>query len=179
MLFRSDLTIRHTHISDMVAFKRSFMTQAFNILIIDDEDDVRERLKNILERRGYFVLTAKDGLEGLEIMEKNNISVIFCDIVMPRMDGIEFLEKIKKSNFKAEVIMITGCSTVELCIESLQQNALHYLIKPVSIENILDSLNKAEQRIKAKKMMLKTAVVKHMKERKTFPHYRLISKLPQ
>lgn len=127
------------------------------ILIIDDEIDIRERLKRILERRGYSVLTAEDGLDGLRKVKEEGIDIVYCDIVMPKMDGLEFLKNIREFDLKAEVIMVTGHSTMDRCVESIEQNACGYLTKPLRVVDILNNLSRAERRITEKKEMLKSA----------------------
>jgi len=117
------------------------------ILIIDDEPDVRERLGNILKRRGYYVFTAKDGREGLQKAIENRVDIIICDIFMPNMNGVEFLREIREINLKAEVVVVTGAPTIEVCAEAFERNAVEYLTKPLTIEDILNSLAKAEERI--------------------------------
>ena len=129
------------------------------VLIIDDEADVRERLQNILERKGYSVFTAGDGVEGLAIVKETIIDIIYCDIVMPRMDGIEFLDNVRKFNPRAEVIMVTGCSTMERCVASIEKSACAYLIKPLRVSDILESLSKAVRRICEKEEMICAAFV--------------------
>jgi len=124
--------------------------QAFKILIVDDDPDVRESLSNILKRRGYFVLTAQSGMEGSILAVANKVDIIICDIFMPNMNGIEFLKKIHEINLNTEVIIVTGNPSIEACVESYEKNAIDYLTKPLTIEKIMDSLQKAEKRIHEK-----------------------------
>jgi two-component system nitrogen regulation response regulator NtrX len=125
--------------------------EELRILIIDDDKDVRERLGNILQRRGYSILAAEDGLEGLEMVKNNAIDVIFCDIVMPKMDGLEFLNKLHEYTLKVEVIMVTGLPSVEWLAESIDKNAVEFMTKPLTIDDVLNCLNRAKRRIKEKK----------------------------
>jgi len=125
--------------------------EALNILIIDDDLDVRERLSNILKRRGYLTLTAQNGLEGLELVKNNPVDIIFCDIVMPEMDGIEFLNKMKENNLKVEVIMVSGLPSVESVTECFERNVVEFMLKPLTIDDILNSLNRAKKRLQEKK----------------------------
>ncbi|MBU1998722.1 MAG: response regulator [Candidatus Omnitrophota bacterium] len=125
------------------------------ILVVDDEQDVRERIKSILERRGYQVFTAGDGQEGLDKVKSDDIDIVYCDIVMPNMDGFEFLKKFREFNIKAEVIMVTGYSTVDKCVEAIENNACGYLIKPLKAEDILKNLAQAQRRICEKREMIK------------------------
>jgi DNA-binding NtrC family response regulator len=136
-----------------------------NILIVDDDCDIRERFTRFLTRRGYNVLTAENGLDGLQVVRDNNIDIIYCDITMPKMDGLEFLEQVRKINIKAEIIMVTGTSTVERCINSIEHNAHAYLLKPLRLDTILEHLTKAVERVQEKKNMLKTALLASKEQR--------------
>ncbi|MBU0503717.1 MAG: response regulator [Candidatus Omnitrophota bacterium] len=127
------------------------------LLIVDDEVDIRESLSRILERYGYSVLTAQDGEEGLNIINEHDIDIVLCDIGMPKMDGIEFLKNIRKFTLKAEVIIITGQSTIDRCVDAIEQNTSGYLLKPLKTEDILDNIRRAEKRVEEKKKMLELA----------------------
>lgn len=129
-----------------------------NILVIDDDKDTRERLSNILTRRGYTVLLAENGVEGLEIARHNVIDVIFCDLIMPQMDGIEFLNKMRDLTLKAEIIIVSGLPTVEALAESIEKNVVEFLIKPLTIEDIFISLNKAKKRLQEKRTTFNSAL---------------------
>jgi len=135
------------------------MEKEFNVLIIDDETDIREHLSNMLKRRGYAVMTAADGKEGLMLAIEKRIDIIICDIYMPNMNGVEFLRKIRSMNIKAEVIIVSGNPTIEICVESYDKNAVDYLTKPVTVEDVLHSLVKAEKRIRDKEALFKTAAL--------------------
>lgn len=127
------------------------------LLVIDDEIDIRESLARILERHGFNVLTAQDGEEGLKMISEHDIDIVLCDIGMPKMDGIEFLRNIRKLTLKTEVIIITGQSTVDRCVEAIEQNTCGYLLKPLKTEDILDNIRRAEKRVEEKKKMLESA----------------------
>ena len=129
-----------------------------NVLIIDDEKSIRESLQRMLERQEYRVFTAGDGEEGLRITHERNIDIALVDIVMPKMDGLEFLKQVHHSNPKIEVIMVTGQSTVERCVKAIEYGASGYLLKPVWFNDILDSITKAEKAIKEKESMLRKAM---------------------
>ncbi|MDD4638348.1 MAG: response regulator, partial [Bacteroidales bacterium] len=83
------------------------------LLIIDDEKSIRNTLKEILEFEGHQVFLASDGAEGLAIATENNFDVIFSDIKMPNMDGMELLEKLDEANIDAPVIMISGHGSID------------------------------------------------------------------
>src|SRR5258708_33432940 len=88
-----------------------------NILIIDDEKAIRKTLSEILSYEGYKIDEAGDGVEGLKKFKEKDYDVILCDIKMPKIDGIEFLEKAKEANPGTPIIMISGHGTIETAVE--------------------------------------------------------------
>jgi len=135
----------------------------YTVLVIDDEADARDVMKSYLEKRGYVVLTAADGEEGLKQMDGTSVEIVLCDIVMPNMDGVEFLKRVRQYNLKTEVIMITGQSTVERCVDAVEHGACQYLTKPAKLEDILTSIERAKRNIEEKQEMLRRA----FKDKKT------------
>ena len=91
-----------------------------NILIIDDERSIRATLKEILEFEKYLVETAQDGIEGYKMAEEKNFDLIFCDIKMPKIDGIETLKKIVENNILTPVVMISGHGDIETAVHTLK-----------------------------------------------------------
>ncbi|MFM9004563.1 MAG: response regulator, partial [Flavobacteriales bacterium] len=89
------------------------------ILIIDDEQAIRRALKEILEYESFEVIEAEDGPSALKQVEKETFDLIFCDVKMPRMDGIEVLGKLKEKGVETPVVIITGHGNVETAVESL------------------------------------------------------------
>ncbi|MEJ5268564.1 MAG: response regulator, partial [Bacteroidales bacterium] len=88
------------------------------ILIIDDERSIRNTLKDILSFEKHHVDTAEDGIIGLKMIEENEYDVIFCDIKMPQMDGIEVLEKIIETHPEIPVVMISGHGNIDTAVEA-------------------------------------------------------------
>ena len=113
------------------------------ILIVDDEEGIREILSRYLSKQGYAVVTAQNGKEGIETFKKEEFDLVISDIRMPEMDGVAFLNLIKKSDPDVEVIMVTAYETMESAIESLRKGAYDYIIKPFSIEKIAITVEKA------------------------------------
>jgi two-component system, NtrC family, nitrogen regulation response regulator NtrX len=118
------------------------------ILIVDDEAVIRRTFKSILETENYDVDEAADGVECLAKVKQKTYDVIFLDIRMPRMDGMEALEKIQNISPDSSVIMISGHGNIETAIESVRKGAFDYLAKPldlnrihVTIRNALDRTN--------------------------------------
>lgn len=112
------------------------------ILIIDDEASIRRSLKEILEFESHEVLTASGGKEGLEILERDNIELCFCDIKMEGMDGIEVLEAIDKQN-RVPFIMISGHGNIETAVECLQKGAVDFIEKPFDLNRIMVAIKNA------------------------------------
>ena len=102
------------------------------ILVVDDEEDLREILQIYLTDLGYDVLTAANGREGLDLFWDQRPPVVLSDIKMPVMDGVEMLRQIKAEDPEVEVIMITGHGDMALAIESLKLEAADFITKPIN-----------------------------------------------
>ena len=121
------------------------------ILIIDDERSIRTTLKEILEFEKYLVETAQDGIEGYKMAEENNFDLIFCDIKMPKIDGIETLKKIVENNILSPVVMISGHGDIETAVETLKVGAFDYIEKPLDLNRVLNCVRNALNNIHLKK----------------------------
>jgi len=117
------------------------------LLVIDDEEEIVKRLKRILVKSGYEVFTASCGKDGLDIINTYKIDVIITDIKMSDMNGIEVLQKAKRLYPDIEGIMVTGFKGQELAIKALRAGAIDYIVKPVNLDALLFSVNKAIERI--------------------------------
>lgn len=113
------------------------------ILLIDDEAAIRSALKEILEYESFEVKEAEDGASALKALEKEEFDLIFCDIKMPRMDGLELLDKIKANGIDAPVVMMTGHGTVETAVEALKKGAYDFIQKPLDLNRILVTVRNA------------------------------------
>ncbi|MFN0049679.1 MAG: sigma-54-dependent transcriptional regulator [Cytophagales bacterium] len=118
------------------------------ILIIDDEKAIRQTLKEILGYEKYTVEEAKDGEEGLNLLLKNDYDVVLCDIKMPKMDGVEVLEKAKTQGVSAQFIMISAHGTIDTAVDATKKGAYDFIQKPpdlnrllLAIKNALDNKN--------------------------------------
>jgi len=107
------------------------------ILIIDDEPGIRHTLASILEDEKYKVFTAEDAVSGLDILNNEVIDLIFLDVLLPKMGGIEALEKIKKEWQMVEVVMISGHANIDMAVRAVKQGAFDFLEKPLSLDKIL------------------------------------------
>lgn len=114
-----------------------------SILIIDDEASIRSSLREILEYEDYKVDEAENGKEGLEKAEKAKYDLIFCDIKMPGLDGIETLERLKIKGVESPVVMISGHGTVETAVEALKKGAWDFIEKPLDLNRVLVTLRNA------------------------------------
>lgn len=113
------------------------MKKAPKILIIDDEAPIRASLREILEYEDYQVMEAEDGAEGLKVATKFAFDAIFCDIKMPKMDGLEVLEALMEKGIDGRVIMISGHGTVETAVQAIKVGAFDFIQKPLDLNRIL------------------------------------------
>jgi DNA-binding NtrC family response regulator len=116
------------------------------ILLIDDEKAIRHALRDILEHEKHDVDEAEDGAAGLEKAKKGRFDVVFCDIKMPKMDGLEVLEKIMAHDEEIPVVMISGHGTIDTAVEALKKGAFDYIQKPPDISRILVTVRNALDR---------------------------------
>ncbi len=116
------------------------------ILIIDDERAIRKTLTEILSYEGYEVSEAPDGEAGLLMAKEKAFDAIFCDIKMPRMDGLEVLEKLRELRPDTPVIMISGHGTIETAVEAVKKGAYDYLAKPPDLNRLLITLRNATEK---------------------------------
>ena len=114
-----------------------------NILIIDDEKAIRKTLSEILSYEGYKIDEAGDGEEGLKKVREKEYDVVLCDIKMPKIDGIEFLEKAKEANPDIPIIMISGHGTIETAVEAVKKGAYDYISKPPDLNRLLITIRNA------------------------------------
>ena len=117
-----------------------------NILIIDDEKAIRYALREILEHEGHKVEEAEDGSSGFSKAKVGKFDLVMCDIKMPKMDGLEVLEKIQAINDELPVVMISGHGTIETAVDALKKGAFDFIQKPPDINRILVSVRNALDR---------------------------------
>ena len=114
-----------------------------SILIIDDEKSIRKTLTEILTYEGYKIDEASDGEEGLKKFKEKNYDLVLCDIKMPKLDGIEFLEKAKEINDEVPIIIISGHGNIETAVEAVKKGAYDYISKPPDLNRMLITLRNA------------------------------------
>lgn len=117
------------------------------ILIIDDERAIRRALKEILEFENFHVDEAENGIEGLEKAKNTLYDIIFCDIKMPQMDGMEVLAGLNEAKVDAPVIMISGHASIENAVEAIKKGAFDFIEKPLDLNRILVTVRNAKERV--------------------------------
>jgi len=118
------------------------------VLVVDDEEGIRIGAERILIRMGLKVLTAARGKDALDIMEKEDVSIVLLDLKMPGLDGMQVLRRIKETNLNILVIVITGYATVETAIEAMKQGAYDFIAKPFEPDQLRIVVNRAREKIK-------------------------------
>ena len=113
------------------------------ILVVDDEKNIRDALRDILEYEGYAVEEARDGEEGLNSLKNNEYDVVLCDIKMPKMDGLEMLLKAGENGVGAQFIMISAFGNVENAVEATKRGAFDFITKPPDLNRLLVSVRNA------------------------------------
>lgn len=114
-----------------------------SILIIDDERAIRKTLGEILSYEGYKIDEASDGEEGLKRFNEKVYDVVICDIKMPKVDGIEFLEKARATNPDVPIIMVSGHGNIDTAVEAVKKGAFDYVSKPPDLNRLLITLRNA------------------------------------
>ena len=131
------------------------------VLVVDDERSIRNSMKDILEYENIEVVLAENGATALEIFKKNSFDLVFCDIKMQGMDGIEVLDKMQGLNAETPIVMISGHGNIDTAVECIKKGAYDFIEKPLDLNRILITLRNATD---------KTALVKETKklQRKMF-----------
>ncbi len=129
------------------------------ILVIDDEKSIRKALIEILEYEDYEVDEAEDGKKGFEMATSNFYDLIFCDIKMPKKDGIELLTDLQKEKIESPIIMISGHGNIETAVEAIKLGAFDFIEKPLDLNRILVTVRNANDKnslVEEKKTLKKT-----------------------
>ncbi len=129
------------------------------ILIIEDEAAIRRVLVKILseENDSYIVDDAEDGLQGLEKVKNEDYDLILCDIKMPKMDGVEVLEAIKKIKPEIPMVMISGHGDLETAVQTMRLGAFDYISKPPDLNRLLNTVRNA---LDKKKLVVENKILK-------------------
>ena len=130
------------------------------ILIIDDEENMRHMLTALLEESGFVVHAVSDGMAGLGKIEETHYNFIFCDIRMPKMDGMTFLKTAADKLENSNVIMMSAYGSIETAVEAMKLGAYDYISKPFKTDEVLLTLQKADERerLKTENVLLKEQI---------------------
>jgi len=124
-------------IDGIVAIIYELLHEKILILVVDEQFTDREALKKILEDKGYRVATASDGAEAIEMVKSRHYDIIFLDVRLPNMNGVETFERVKKIDPQATVIMMTDCAEEDLVKRAVSAGAYTCLYKPFDIEKVI------------------------------------------
>ncbi len=113
------------------------------ILLIDDEKSIRRSLREILEFEKYQVEEAEDGLIGFNKLITEQFDVVLCDVKMPKLDGLELLQKVGAENIDVPLIMMSGHGNIETAVDAVKKGAYDFLTKPVDLNRLLVTLRNA------------------------------------
>jgi len=122
----------------------------YSVLVVDDEECIRELCEDVLPMWGYEVDTAEDGFEGIEKAKNGNYEIILTDVRMPDCDGITLLDKVKSFNPQIEVIVMTAYGTIETAVNAMKKGAHDFIMKPLSIAQMQAVLAKCVEKIQLK-----------------------------
>ena len=128
-----------------------------HILVIDDERSIRNSLKDVLEYEKHNVDVAEDGIEGLALFEKGTFDLVLCDIKMPKMDGLELLQKIFEITSDIQVIMISGHGNIETAVDAIKKGAYDFIEKPLDLNRLLITVKNALDKTK---LITQTTILK-------------------
>jgi len=131
--------------------EKSELKRKKRLLIIDDEENMRHMLTAMLKNFEYEVETAGDGQQGLLLMDKSDFDFVLCDIKMPVMDGMAFLEAASKRKGETTIIMMSAYGSIETAIAAMKNGAYDYISKPFKADEVQMTLKKAEEREGLKK----------------------------
>ncbi len=130
------------------------------VLVIDDEENMRHMLKIMLNKADYAVESAADGVEGLELLSRSDFDFVLCDIKMPRMDGMTFLREAREKHPDKTFIMMSAYGTIEVAVDAMKEGAYDYISKPFKSDEVLITLRKAAEReqLKAENLQLRSRI---------------------
>jgi len=137
-----------------------------NLLVVDDEEPFRRLLKNELTRKGYAVSVAADGSEALRLMRDNPFDAVLLDVVMPGVDGLSLMKKLKEDPTAPPIIVLTGKATVETAVEAMKNGAYDYLTKPYKLDELVIVVDRA---CEYGRLSVKSKLLEHELVRKESP----------
>jgi DNA-binding NtrC family response regulator len=123
------------------------------ILIVDDDESFATALGRIIAELGHTSIWAVDGQDGLAKFHDGDFDVVIADLKMPNMDGVEFIEEVKKIDREAVVMVITGYADMDTAIKTLTQGAYDYIEKPVEVEKFRAALERGIEKKKLRSQL--------------------------
>lgn len=116
-----------------------------SVLLVDDETVFVDNMASLLKNRGYDVISAYNGENALQALEKDNFDVIVLDLKMPGMDGITTLKKIKSLGIDSEILLLTGHGSVDTALEAMKIGASDYLTKPCEADELAEMIENTQK----------------------------------
>jgi response regulator RpfG family c-di-GMP phosphodiesterase len=138
----------------------TFNPESPRILVVDDERVIREILSDFLGLEGYVVRTVEDGVQALEELQKRSYNLVISDLKMPKMSGLDLIEKITELGIPVLTVIMTGFGTVETAIEAMKHGAYDYILKPFKVEEVIHIVKRGldRQRLQHENLRLKDAL---------------------
>ena len=138
----------------------TFNPDSPRILVVDDERVIREILSDFLGLEGYVVRTVEDGVQALEELQKRSYNLVISDLKMPKMSGLDLIEKITELGIPVLTVIMTGFGTVETAIEAMKHGAYDYILKPFKVEEVIHIVKRGldRQRLQHENLRLKDAL---------------------
>src|SRR3990172_3239325 len=122
------------------------MTEAFRVLVVDDEPARRELVGGFLVKRGFEAVLAEDGRAALELFKREPFDLVLTDQKMPGLSGIELIEAVRRQNPETPVIVMTAFGTIETAVAAIKAGAVDYLTKPLNLDELLHRVHQVRER---------------------------------
>jgi DNA-binding NtrC family response regulator len=119
------------------------MKKIGRVMVVDDEENIRDVLSNYLDSLGYLVETANDGEDALSKFKRGGFDLIISDLLMPTVDGLELLKKVREEDKDVIFLMITGYPSIETAVEAIKKGAYDYITKPFHMEDVKIRIERA------------------------------------
>ncbi len=139
------------------------MMERAQILIIDDEEAIRDAMHQVLSREGYQIKEAREGKEGLELFQKETFHLVFLDLKLPGIKGMDILTQMKETSPETPVIIITGYSSIESAVEAMKKGAFDYMPKPFTPDELRVVTRKA---LESRRMLMENMYLRQELESK-------------